>query len=261
MNERVGLTVLGSGSSGNCTLVHIGDEAVMIDAGFSLKEIRRRLESVGLSKLNVRGILVTHEHDDHVKGLRVCSNYFKAPVFSTAACAETLRQHDQKLGQMIRITPGGRFQLAGFTITPFSIPHDARDPVAYVVYRDTVKIGVATDIGYASSGVEYELRNCNSLLLESNHDIQMLAASSRPWTLKQRILGRTGHLSNETCAELICRIVGATTKNIILGHVSRECNSEDCVRQKGLEALAAIGRNDIHLEIARQDQPIQTIWN
>ena len=261
MYDKVGLTVLGSGSSGNCTLVHIGNEAVMIDAGFSLKEIRRRMECVGLSDLNIRGILVTHEHDDHVKGLRVCSNHFNAPIFATAACAETLRLHDKKLGQMIRITPGGRFELAGFTICPFSIPHDARDPVAYAVYHETVKIGVATDIGYASAGVEYELRNCNALLLESNHDIQMLAASTRPWSLKQRILGRTGHLSNETCAELLSRIVGSYTRNIILGHVSRECNCEEMVRQNGIQALASIGRNDIRLEVARQDEPLQTFWN
>lgn len=260
MENKIGLTVLGSGSGGNCTLVHSGDDAVLIDAGFSLKETRHRIESAGLSELKIHGILVTHEHTDHIKGVRVCANYFHAPIFATMGCSMEIRAIDSRIGQIVRICPGGKFDLGCFTITPFSIPHDARDPVGYIVSCNDVKIGVATDIGYASSGVEYELRNCHSMLLESNHDIQLLAASSRPWNVKQRILSRIGHLCNDAASELLKKIVGPSTKNIVLGHISHECNSSDIALRCGQCALHEIGRDDINLEIAKQDEPLSTIW-
>ena len=262
MDGKIGFTILGSGSSGNSAIVHVGKDAVMIDAGFSLRETRRRMECAGLPQdLAIHGILVTHEHDDHIKGLRVCSNHFNAPIFTTAKCAESLRHIDSRLPQMIRISPGGSFELGRFVVTPFSIPHDAADPVGYVLFCDTVKIGLATDIGYASSGVEYEMRDCHSLLLESNHDVTLLAASGRPWSVKQRILGRMGHLCNEAASELLRRIVGERTHDVVLGHISRECNQEELVRGNGRRALHEIGRDDICLEVASQGCPLPTIWN
>ncbi|HPY90798.1 MAG TPA: MBL fold metallo-hydrolase [Lentisphaeria bacterium] len=259
--EPLGITVLGSGSRGNAMLIHSGDAGILIDAGFSLKELRRRLRAAELPESIVRGIIVSHEHNDHVSGLRVCANHFQVPVFMTRKCADVMRHRDADLGQLSLFAPGGAFSVSSFEIEPFSVSHDANDPVAFVVRRGHCKIGVATDLGHAGSTVEYQLRHCNTIVLESNHDLNLLAASKRPWPLKQRIMGRHGHLSNAACAELLQRVVDSCTKNIILAHISQECNRPDIAEETARRSLAQIARPDIELTIAGQDNPSATVWN
>lgn len=257
----LGVTVLGSGSHGNALLIHCGDAGVLVDAGFSLKELRRRLQVARLPESIVRGIIVTHEHSDHISGLRVCANHFRVPVFMTRPCAEVLRQRDPALGQLSLFAPGGAFTVSPFEIEPFSIPHDANDPVAFVVRCGACKIGVVTDLGFAGSAVEYQLRQCNTIVLESNHDLNLLAACKRPWSLKQRIMGRHGHLSNKACVELLHKVIDTSTRNIILAHISQECNRPDLVEANARRFLGDIARTDIELVIAAQDQPSATVWN
>jgi len=259
--KRVGVTVLGSGSKGNATLVHCGNDAIMVDAGFTLKETGRRIKSIGLDGLEIHGILVTHEHEDHIKGVRLCSEQYGAPIYATRKCADVLRYRDEKIRQMVTFAPGGSFQIGSFTICPFTIPHDANDPVAFVIYCNNVKIAVATDIGYVSSVVEYELHSCDTLVIESNHDLNMLAASSRPWSLKQRIMGRHGHLSNDASQQLLEKIVDEHTKHVILAHLSNECNKLELAEQGAHDMLDSIGRKDVSLDVALQDAPLSTVWS
>ena len=256
----IGITVLGSGSVGNCTIIQYGGTAIMVDAGFSAKETRRRMEAAGLGGLHISAILVTHDHDDHVKGLRVCSNALDAPVFASMKCAQYMRSRDERLRQMATFAPGGSFDIGTITVCPFSIPHDACDPVAFSFICGNRKIAVATDMGYASSMIEYHLRECTAMVLESNHDINMLAASSRPWNVKQRILSRVGHLSNDASAQLLSDVASDCTKHVILAHISRECNQEKIAFDSARACLDAIDRQDIALQTAHQDCPIATVW-
>ncbi|MBO4345136.1 MAG: MBL fold metallo-hydrolase [Victivallales bacterium] len=260
-SNDIGITVLGSGSSGNATLIHCGRQAIMIDAGFSFKELRTRIKECGLEQLCINGILVTHEHTDHINGLRVCSEKLEAPVYATRGSAAAIRRKDPRMGQMATFAPGACFDIGDFTICPFLVSHDADEPVAFTVFCHDVKIGVATDVGYVSSGVEYNLKSCDMLVVESNHDLNMLAASQRPWSLKQRIMGRQGHLSNNASGQLLERIVAANTHDVVLAHISRECNTIEKAHDAALEALDSIRRDDIALSIAEQARPHETIWH
>ena len=257
----LGVTVLGSGSKGNCTVVHYGKQAIMIDAGLSFRETTRRIcESPCLDGVEFQGILVTHEHRDHIIGLRLCSEKLEAPIYATLPCSRGIRERDAKIKQVANFVAGGRFAIGPFTITPFSIPHDANDPVGYIVSVGDWRVGVATDIGYASSSVEYQLKECDALVLESNHDMNMLAASNRPWETKQRIMSRNGHLSNVSTAELLERIVSPRTRNIVLAHISLDCNTQEKALECAGQALSTLHRNDIALMAARQFEPLETVW-
>lgn len=260
-SSDVGVTVLGSGSGGNCTLVHCGRQAIMIDAGFSYKELKSRIKACGLEQLNINGILVTHEHTDHIHGVRVCAEKLEAPVYATRGCAQAIREKDCKMGQMATFAPGGSFEIGDFTICPFLISHDAYEPVAFSIYCRDVKIGIATDVGYVSAGVEYNLRDCDMLVVESNHDLNMLAASQRPWSLKQRIMGRQGHLSNSASGQLLERIVAEKTHDVVLAHISRECNTLEMAHDTAEAALSSIRRGDVSLSVAEQEIPHATIWH
>ncbi|NLF93946.1 MAG: MBL fold metallo-hydrolase [Oligosphaeraceae bacterium] len=256
----LGVTVLASGSSGNAILVHNHQEGLLIDSGLSLRELRHRMRSSGLPENLVKGILITHEHSDHIRGLRVCAEHFQVPVYASCLCAEKLRYLDPALGAVVRFAPGGEFQLGEFKITPFPLEHDAVDPVGYVISRASRKIGLAMDLGQAGRMTEFQLRSCDTLLLESNHDLNMLAASQRPWYLKQRILGPQGHLSNKQSSDCLARVLSANTRNVILMHLSRECNTEALADASARAELQKLQRTDVNLMVSHQDQPLATAW-
>jgi len=258
--NHLGVTVLGSGSKGNAVLVHCGGDAILIDAGFSLKDTRRRMTEASLPEDMLRAIVVTHEHDDHVRGLRVCANHYDVPIYATRKCADVLRQRDDKIGQLALFAAGSSFSISRFVLEPFSIPHDANDPVGFVIRCGDRKIGIATDMGHVSAIVEYQLRACDTLVLESNHDMNLLAASTRPWSLKQRIMGRHGHLSNEASRDLLTHVVAENTRNVILAHMSEECNRLDLVERCAHDCLEHMQRPDIAMRVAYQDRPIPTAW-
>jgi len=258
--ERVGITILGSGSSGNAIVVHTERDALLIDAGFSARELRRRMAAKGIDETMIRAVLVTHEHSDHVSGLRVTAKQLGLPIYANRGTAEVLRNRDDKLGALTIFASGSPFAIGEFTIEPFTIPHDAYDPVAFVVRYGPVKLGIATDLGHVNELVSYQLRECDALVVESNHDLGMLRNSDRKWSLKQRIIGRHGHLSNEDGLELLRKVMHARTRHVVLAHASRECNDYGLVEQGLRRCLAELGREDIAWQIATQDEGAQTIW-
>ena len=251
----LGITILASGSAGNATLVHTRSEAVLIDAGLSAREFFRRLKAVQFDPALIRAIVVTHEHTDHIRGLRKCAADLGVPVYATRLCADWLRAHEPDLGTLVRFEAGSCFDIGELTLTSFPIRHDAVDPVGYTVSAGEFKIGVATDLGTPSLTTDYNLRNCNTLVLESNHDLGMLAASSRPWSLKQRILGPIGHLSNPTACELLGRLLTPQTHHLILAHISRECNTYDLALHTAEAELQSLGRTDIRVCALHQEEP------
>ena len=259
--QPVGITILGSGSKGNATIIHHGKDAIMIDAGFNRTEFLRRYAASGLPEdLHIHAIMVTHEHTDHVCGLRLLAKHFNAQIYATSKCAECLKATQKIDTRFNLITPGGDFSLCGFSITPFSVPHDAVDPIAYTVTVNDRKIGVATDFGLPNTIVSYELKNCDALVIESNHDLNMLAASQRPWNLKQRILSNMGHLSNVSTSTLLEQVICEKTHHLILAHLSSECNAPEIARNTACDCLHKLHRDDIDLAIAMQDSPTETIW-
>lgn len=253
----LGLTILGSGSGGNAVVVHSEAGALLIDAGFSARELERRLAAAGLDPASLRGVLITHEHRDHVEGLRVfAGRYPELPTYANILTAERLRYLDALPERLVIFNNGQPFPLGPFVVEAFSISHDAADPVGFVIrHRERRIVGFATDLGYIGQLVPLKLRDCQALVLESNHDKKLLLDSSRPAQLKNRILGKRGHLSNEDALELIAKTVGPATRHLVLAHLSGECNRPDLVERLARERLAALGRPDLTLYLARQDEP------
>jgi phosphoribosyl 1,2-cyclic phosphodiesterase len=256
----VRLTILGSGSAGNCAYLETEETRLLIDAGLSLRQIRLRLAAIGRSPENLTGILVTHEHSDHVQGLAVLTGKLHIPVYLNRPTQEAVEyQHQIKLESRL-FTTGAGFEVGDVAVETFSVPHDAQEPVGYLLRTSAGNIGFLTDLGHATKLVLQRVRTANVLVLESNHDVKMLQdCPHRPWSLKQRILSRHGHLSNEAAAEAAQQIMSADLRHLYLGHLSRECNRPDLARQVMARRLEQIGATHIHLEVTSQTTPCPTL--
>jgi phosphoribosyl 1,2-cyclic phosphodiesterase len=256
----VGITVLGSGSSGNSLVVHGRGGDILVDAGFSLKELRRRMAVSGVDESRICALVVSHEHSDHTKGLGPISRGLGVPVYCTRETCAMLRDRKLVNARVNLFSAGVPFELEGITVQPVSIPHDAVDPVGFTFSSDSCKIGVATDLGHVSGLVRHHLAACDALVVETNHDIEMLHVSSRPWRLKQRILGRHGHLSNNDGLALLSSILADRTRHLVLAHASRECNDYALVQTLTHRCLTEAGRKDVSFQVAQQDESLATIW-
>ncbi|MGL4853787.1 MAG: MBL fold metallo-hydrolase, partial [Lentisphaeria bacterium] len=253
------VTVLGSGSKGNCIAIEYNEKIILVDAGFSAKQLVERLKKSGLDPGRVIGILITHEHSDHVKGVKVLTKNFPNIItYSTRDTYDAMVYRDQAADRSMLFMSGQGFEVEDFYITPFPVPHDAADATAYTVEVSEKKVAIATDLGMAGQTVIHHLSNADLLFIESNYDFMDLQSSSRPWHLKQRIAGRIGHLSNADAAKLICDTVCGKTQVLIVGHISEDCNSEDKVRASAIEALASINANHVELVIATQNEATRT---
>jgi phosphoribosyl 1,2-cyclic phosphodiesterase len=256
----VRLTILGSGSSGNCAYVETDEARVLIDAGFSLRQIRQRLASISRAPENLTAILVTHEHSDHVQSLSALSQKLRIPVYCNRPTQEAVEyQYETRLACHLFAT-GASFELGDIVVDTFSIPHDAQDPVGFILRTAAGNIGFATDLGHVTKLVLDRIRAANVLVLESNHDVKMLQdCPRRSWELKQRILGRHGHLSNATAAETVAHIMSAELKHLYLAHLSRECNKPEIAHHVMAEQLHHIGATHVQMQIAKQDVPCATL--
>ena len=250
----VEITVLGSGSSGNAVIVKYQQEALLIDAGFSGVEITRRLNNAATSPEEIIGILISHEHDDHIQGARVfAKRNGNIPAYLNSLTCERLRLMKKSPDKICIFANGVPFKVGSFAIEAFSVCHDAVDPVGFVIRCQGKKIGIATDLGCAGKMVPFKLHDSNVLILESNHDPELLRKSKRPAHLQHRILSRRGHLSNQSAAELLPEVIGPLTRHLVLAHVSDDCNHPDLVRRIMRERLKHLNRDDINISVARQD--------
>lgn len=222
------LLSIASGSSGNCIMVGNQNSHLLIDAGISGKRIEAGLNAYGHKTSEMKGILITHEHIDHIGGLGVISRKYGLPIYATEKTKQAVLKTksvgkiDESLFRVI--TPDEIFFAGGLEVEPVRISHDAADPVAYIVKDGGKSAGVVTDLGMYDSYIVEKLKGLNLLLLEANHDIHMLEMGSYPYPLKQRILGKTGHLSNECCGQLLTEVLHDGFGAVMLGHLSKENN-------------------------------------
>jgi phosphoribosyl 1,2-cyclic phosphodiesterase len=262
----VSLTVLASGSRGNGTLVRSSRTTLLVDCGLSCKEMCRRMAEVGVQPESLAGILITHEHNDHVGGLHVMAKKFKLPVYMTElAHATWVRYSKDSAGNRVRaerfeaIRPGHGLRVGDIDVMPFTIPHDAADPVGYTFVAEGIKVGVVTDLGYLAQNVKDHLRGCHGLMIESNHDLEMLRTGSYPWAVKQRVLSRVGHLSNDALAEFLSTDYDGEAAFLVLAHLSEQNNHPEIARTTAENALGS-RRNLLRnaLMLASQNQALQT---
>jgi phosphoribosyl 1,2-cyclic phosphodiesterase len=220
------LCVLASGSSGNCIYIGTPTRHVLVDAGLSGRETARRLAVLGLSLEQISAVCVTHEHDDHRASLPVLHRRSGVALYANSGTVQAIQAglRDQTAIQWNVFATGSPFDVGDLRFEPFSVPHDSYDPVGFVVGYGASRIGIVTDIGTPTALVRQRLRDCDVLVLESNHDEQLLKDADRPWSLKQRIMGRQGHLSNAQAAELISEVAGPRLKVVYLAHLSSDCN-------------------------------------
>lgn len=237
------LIVLGSGSSGNALFIEAGATSVLVDVGLSAKETARRMSDAGIDPACLSGIVVTHEHADHVKGVRVMSKTISAPVFISAATRDECRfpagGDGIHWGEVI--SSSRDFQIGSLEFHPFTIPHDGIDTFAFTVQAEGIKVGIVTDLGYITQLVAERLRGCDFVMIEANHDRDMLKVGPYPWPLKQRIASNTGHLSNDEMARWMKEDFDGRAAHIVLAHLSRQCNHPELARLSALQALDARG--------------------
>jgi phosphoribosyl 1,2-cyclic phosphodiesterase len=221
---------LGSGSEGNALVVQAGATTIMLDCGFNLSETISRLERIGLAASQLDGILVTHEHDDHVGGVSRVSRKFDIPVYLTHGTLSSLGPARAKLPQVTIIDSHTPFAIGDIEVFPYPVPHDAREPSQFVLSDGARRLGVLTDAGSITPHIEQMLSGLDALVLECNHDRSMLMSGSYPYSLKQRIGGRFGHLANETAAGLLGGVDYTRLQHCIAAHLSRQNNTPDLAR-------------------------------
>ena len=258
---------ISSGSSGNCIYAGTDNTHILIDAGISKKRIESGLNEFGLSLKDIDAILVTHEHSDHIGGLGVVSRAYHIPIYATSKTIEFIKNY-KNLGKIDEdlyndITPDVSFDIRDIKVNPFSISHDAVDPVAYRVENADKSVAVATDMGVYDDYTISNLEGVNALLLEANHDVRMLEAGPYPYLLKRRILGEKGHLSNESSGRLLSRLLHDNMKHVFLGHLSKENNYDmlayETVKLEINTDDTPYKADDFEIQVARRDIPSEAI--
>ena len=252
-------TILGSGSGGNAALVRCAGGLLLVDAGLSASQLTSRLQLAGVDPADLHGIILTHEHGDHTRGLGVFTRKHRIPILANAQTREVLRETIPATGLWKTIPCGGSFDFAGFGIETFRVPHDAVDPMGFVLRAGGVSLGLLSDLGHATTLVHSKMQALDALFIEANYDAVMLANDTkRPWSTRQRIASRHGHLSNDQAAEIVQQAASRVLQRIVLGHLSRDCNSPDAARARVRAALTAAGCPHTSVDCACQDSP--TAW-
>ena len=253
------MAVLGSGSGGNATILECGKSRLLLDAGLSAKQLTVRMEAIGIDPDSLTGVLLTHEHSDHARGLDVLLRKRKIPVYANAMTKEAL-QWGMKSEVLWKVFNTGQdFQLDEMTIHPFPIPHDAAEPVGFTVLNGSTKFGLVTDVGYVTQAMRMHLRETQALFVEANYDEALLEADTkRPWSTKQRIASRHGHLSNIQAGELIADVACERLAHVVLGHLSGDCNCPKVASKAVSGLLADGGLTEVQVLCASQQEP--TVW-
>jgi len=250
-NDKFTVCLLASGSKGNAIYMAAGDTAVLFDAGLSGTELERRMKSRRIEPDRLDAIIVSHEHTDHIRGVGVLARRYDLPVYASSG---TMTAASKQLGRIDSHHPfecGNTFNVDGFSIHPFSISHDAEDPAGFIVSANGTRVGIATDLGIATGMVKTHLKTCSMLIIEANHDIEMLENGPYPWPLKQRIKSRAGHLSNESARALVAEIRHDGLEHLVLAHLSETNNTPE----KALSVVSkALNGHKTSICVATQDE-------
>jgi len=242
------VSMLASGSRGNCAIVASSLTKLLVDAGISCRETFKRMKAIGEDPRSLSAILITHEHSDHIYGLATMAKKLSIPIFMTGAThqawARAMRDENgqrPKLEKLEKFESGHTFHVGDIAVKPFTIPHDAADPVGFTFVAEGVKVGIATDLGYIPVSVRDHLRGCDVLVMESNHDLEMLRGGPYPWSVKQRVMSRVGHLSNEALADFFLHDYDNNAAFVVLAHLSEQNNHPEIARREAEKALAMRG--------------------
>lgn len=253
---------IASGSSGNCIYIGSEENHILIDAGISGKRVEAGLHDLELSGKDLGGILITHEHSDHIKGLGVLARKYQVPIYATPGTIAGIKGTGN-LGIIdsdlfVEIAPDREFAVGDLNISPFRVSHDAAEPVAYRVQCGGKSMAVATDLGVYTDYTIDKLKGLDVLLLEANHDIHMLEVGGYPYYLKRRILGERGHLSNESAGKLLCRVLHDNLRTVLLGHLSRENNyaelAYETVKLEVMLGDTPYGPEDFPITVAKREE-------
>ena len=256
----VRFTILGSGSGGNCAYLETDETRLLIDAGFSARQIRQRLAAIERSPESLNGILVTHEHSDHIQGLAVLCGKLQIPVYCNRLTQDAIQFAVKARLEFRRFETGASFSLGDVGVDTFSVPHDAQDPVGFLLRTPGGNIGFLTDLGHATRLVLERVRPANVLVLETNHDLRLLQDDTRrPWSVKQRILSRHGHLCNEAAADVAREVMSAELRHLYLGHLSRDCNRPELAHAVMSRRMAEIGATQVRVASTSQESASETL--
>lgn len=252
-----------SGSSGNSLLVSTENTNILIDAGVSSKKIETALNNLDVDPYKLNGILITHEHSDHIQGLGTFAKKFDLPVYVNQKTLDAMPNQKEKIAEkninIIKIEE--KFEINDLKIKPFSIPHDAANPCGFCIFKDNKKMSIATDIGHMTNGILKNLEDSLFVLLESNYDPEVLMYSKYPYPLKNRIRGPIGHLSNQDAGKTISCLLHSGLKQAMLGHLSKESNFPELAYKTVVEDLISnnYDENSLNLYVAKRDEQSKII--
>ena len=253
-----GFCPLASGSKGNSIYLGTNQTKILIDAGISGRALEKKLAEINVDLSDIDAILITHEHTDHIQGLKVLAYKMGIPIFANHETAKGIVEYFHDCPKFKIFSTGETFEFGDLEIHPFSIQHDTVDPVAFTIRLNDIKLGFSTDLGFVTTLVENRLRECDYIYVEANHQPAMVHASARPAIYKQRVLGRTGHLSNEACGRLISNVFNPKLKHVHLAHLSSECNTPDTALNVVREILLEKNLH-VDLSVAPQDHLAKAI--
>jgi phosphoribosyl 1,2-cyclic phosphodiesterase len=249
------LTMLGSGSAGNSALVATGHTRILVDGGLSARQVVLRLEKCGITPEQLDGVVLTHEHTDHICGLEVLCHKFGFPIYCNRLTSEALRSNGfaERCRNWRLFATGAEFSICDITVQTFPVPHDAVDPLGFVFSAGSGSLGFITDLGYVTKLIVERLRNVQTLVIETNHDEKLLQNDThRPWPVKQRIQSRHGHLSNTAAAGVIEELLPGEIERVVLGHLSRDCNTPALALNTVRASLEKCGRHEVETYCATQ---------
>ena len=229
--------MLFSSSKGNCAYIKYGRDEILIDCGASARAIDTALKQIGTSLSNISALFITHEHGDHIKGLPIISKYHSMPIYAPEACCEYLSENINGFHRLFALPIADAVELKDMAVCAIPTPHDSRGSVGFRIRTGDEKLGYFTDIGHLSEGVLRGLSGCRRVVIESNHDIEMLENGPYPYSLKQRILGSKGHLSNDLCAKLLPHLANHGAESFMLAHLSEENNRPQVAFGTSLDSL------------------------
>lgn len=251
------LAILGSGSSGNSALVCLGETRILIDAGLSARQLCLRLENLGVDPDHLNAIVLTHEHGDHTRGIDVFCRKRSIPIYGTTHTCAIVRENVKSEVPWHHFEAGDDFIIEGINVESFSVPHDAVDPVGFIFRCTQSSVGIVSDVGHVTRLIIDRLKGVNTLFVESNYDEVMLQNDThRPWSTKQRISNRHGHLSNDQAAGLVSEVASSNLTRVVLGHLSNDCNAPELARQVILRKLESDGHPPIQVECAMRKDPL-----
>jgi len=251
----VKICVLASGSSGNSIYIESHGTALIVDQGISHKELMKRMSCRELNQKKIKGILVTHEHNDHIYGVGITSRKLGVPIYATSGSFGKMDKILRGNEQLIIIEGGTPFKIGSMEIQPFSVSHDAIDPVQFCIMSGRKKVAIATDLGFVSTLVAQRIKDSDLIVIEANYDAEMLRKGSYSWELKQRIKGKKGHLSNRNAADIIFNVTKNGTTKIVLAHISKENNRSDIAEKAIRELFEKYDKKLGFLLTASQNEP------